>query len=176
MSNFAFTQTRELLSNSVKHINEIREASNETVSHLNKTTIRIDTIDAMEIVLFRKIAILYFEELQIKVRTMSKEHFKSNPYKDCFKDRDEKNISYTDVLLFLFGKKQYEIIQTNHNEILTQIKEFKELRNHFAHNRGELKEEKIPTTNWEFKREDFLNGDFITKTETFLEEVVKLIP
>ena len=107
MSNFAFTQTRELLSNSVKHISEIREASNETVSHLNKTTIRIDTIDAMEIVLFRKIAILYFEELQIKVRTISKEHFKSNPYKDYFKDRDEKNISYTDVLLFLFGKKQY---------------------------------------------------------------------
>ena len=76
MSNFAFTQTRELLSNPVKHINEIREASNETVSHLNKITIRIDTIDVMEIVLFRKIAILYFEELQIKVRTISKEHFK----------------------------------------------------------------------------------------------------
>ncbi len=76
----------------------------------------------------------------------------------------------------MFGKKQYEIIQTNHNEILTQIKELKELNNNFLHNRGELKEEKIPTTNWEFKREDFLNGDFVTKTETFLEEVVKLIP
>lgn len=67
MSNFAFTQTRELLSNSVKHINEIREASSEIVSRLNKTTIRIDTIDAMEIILFRKIVILYFEELQIKI-------------------------------------------------------------------------------------------------------------
>ena len=129
--------------------------SSEFSSKDIRQVLRVETLNDLEIILFRKIAILYFEELQIKVRTISKEHFKSNPYKEYFKDRDEKNISYTDVLLFLFGKKQYEIIQTNHNEILTQIKELKELHNNFLHNRGELKEERIPTTNWEFKREDF---------------------
>jgi hypothetical protein len=78
--------------------------------------------------------------------------------------------SYTDVLLSLFGKTAYlTTIKAEHDIILTIIKNIKSLRDSFAHFRTP------PSSSASYSLDVITQQDYISKTEKFLEEIVKLL-
>jgi hypothetical protein len=88
------------------------------------------------------------------------------------------NFAFTQTSNLLTKSRKYvekHISQSDkYNNIFSQIQHFNNMCNHFAHNNEELQKGNL-TTDWQFKRADFINGDFITKTEDFLQEIVNLL-
>ena len=158
MIDLVFHQSRVL----VQKANNIRVLT-------EKMEVKDDIDDAFR----RLLVICYIEELNQKAELIYTKHLKGiNEIEKYFADSRKyynEHKSYIDVLLFLFGKETYlTTIKAKNEALLTVMKNLKSLRDSFAHFRTP------PSSSAAYSLDVIIKQDYISQTEKFLEEVVKL--